>query len=319
MEGESTIMRRPQKIQVTGLLLYVLTVVLEVPVMFVRFLLVVFAALIVNLIGGPALSSNVCLLIALAPTLSSVFALINPVGSGWWWRQHEGGREPSQREQLAYQDAVEHLQAHSPEEPLPLPKAWFVLDLNEPATGVVGHALMFSRGLMEMDVAEVLSHELHHLGSLDGRITLALNRLIIHPPKINPLQQQEQQQQQQRSDVHIVGDDRVILAILALRAFLWIIRKAISFAKGGLAIWLTRPLWGNYWRGREYAADDYAATLGQADELADFLQVHALLYDRPIPYMGLTGTDHDFTELRIDRLRNYRYKPTAHTTQPATA
>ena len=87
-----------------------------------------------------------------------------------------------------------------------------------------------------------------------------------------------------------------------------------------MALRITSPLWGRYWRGREYAADDYAATLGQADELADFLQVHVLLYDRPIPCMGLTATDHDFTELRIDRLRNHTHQhiPQA-TTQPATA
>ncbi|MFI4992435.1 MAG: M48 family metalloprotease [Solirubrobacterales bacterium] len=311
-------MRRLRKIQGRGLLLYALTVVLEAPVIAVRWVLVVIVGTIMSVVGGPAISGNVLLLIALAPTLWSVFALISPVGSGWWWRQHLGGREPSQREQLAYQDAVEHLQAKSLE-PLPLPASWFVLDLNEPDTGVVGNALMLSRGLLEMSVAALLGHELRHLGSLDGRITLALNRLIMFPPKKTAEEHQEQRQQQPRSDVHVVAEDPVIWAILALRAFLWIIRKAIRFAKGGLGLWLTIPLWGRYWRAREYAADHYAATLGQADELADFLEVHALLYDRPIPHMWLTDTDHDFTELRIDKLRNYRHEPTTDTTQPATA
>ncbi len=312
-------MQHPQKIQVRGLLLYFLTVALELPVIFLRFLLVVFAALILSIVG-PTLSPNVCFLIAVAPTLWSMFALINPAGSGWWWRQHTGGREPSQREQLTYQDAVEHLQAKSLE-PLPLPSSWFVLDLNEPDTGVCGNALMLSRGLMEMSVAAALGHELRHLGSLDGRITLALNRLIIHPPKMTTPEEQEQQRQQQqpRPDVLIVAEDPVILATLALRAFLWTIRKALSFAKGGLGLWLTTPLWGRYWREREYDADHYAATLGQADELADFLEVHALIYDRPIPHMWLTDTDHDFTELRIDKLRNYRFQPTGDSTHPATA
>ncbi|HEV2945269.1 MAG TPA: M48 family metalloprotease [Solirubrobacteraceae bacterium] len=315
MEGERTIMQRPQKIQVRGLLLYALTVVLEVPVIAVRWVLVVIVGTIISAVG-PTISGNVLLLIAVAPTLWSIFALISPAGSGWWWRQHTGGREPSQREQLAYQDAVEHLQAKSLE-PLPLPKGWFVLDLNEPDGGVVGNALMLSRGLLEMSVAAVLGHELRHLGSLDGRITLGLNRLIIRPPKITTAEEQEQQQQ--GSGVLVVAKDPVLLALLALRAFLWLVGKAIRFAKGGLGLWLTTPLWGRYWRAREYDADHYAATLGQADELADFLEVHALLYDRPIPYMGLTDTDHDFTELRIDRLRNYRYEPTGDTTQPATA
>ena len=319
MEGKSTIMRRlrkimrrVRKIQFGGLLLYTLTVVLDAPAIALRVVFVSF----MGHVFAPTVSGDVLLLIALTPTFWSMFALITPAGSGWWWRQHTGGREPSQRERLAYQDAVEHLQAHNPDEPLPLPKRWFVLDLNEPDAGVCGNSLLLSRGLLEMSIAEVLAHELKHLASLDGRITLASNRLIIFPPKNNT---EQEQQQQPRSDVHIDADDPVILAILALRAFLWILGKAIRFAKGGLGLWLTTPLWGRYWRRREYAADHYAATLGQADELADFLETHALLYDRPIPHMWLTDTDHDYTELRIDKLRNYHHEPTADTTQPATA
>jgi Zn-dependent protease with chaperone function len=301
-------MQRPQKIQVRGLLLYALTVVLEAPVIAVRWVLVVIVGTIISVVG-PTISGNVLFLIAVAPTLWSIFGLISPVGSAWWWRQHTGGREPSERERLAYEDAIEHLQAKSLE-PLPLPKGWFVLDLNEPDGGVVGNALMLSRGLLEMSVAAVLGHELWHLGSLDGRITLGLNRLIIRPPKITTDEQQEQEQQQQGSGVLVVAKDPVILALLALRAFLWIVGKAIRFAKGGLGLWVTTALWGRYWREREYDADHYAATLGQADELADFLEAHALLYDRPIPHMWLTGTDHDFTELRIDKLRSYHFQPT---------
>jgi Zn-dependent protease with chaperone function len=308
------------RIQFGGLLLYFLTVALEVPVIYLRWLLVAIVATITSAVGGPTISANVVLLIALVPTLWSMLALISPAGSGWWWRQHIGGREPSQRERLAYEDAVELLQAHSPGEPLPLPKGWFVLDLNEPDGGVVGNSLMLSRGLLEMSIAAVLGHELKHLGSLDGRITLGLNRLIIFPPKRNSEEEQEQRQPRPRPDVHIVANDPVILAILALRAFLWLVAKAIRFAKGGLGLWLTTPLWGRYWRRREYAADHYAATLGQADELADFLETHALLYDRPIPYMWLTDTDHDFTELRIDKLRNYRHEqPLLEPAQPPTA
>ena len=232
-------MRRLRKIQLGGLLLYFLTLVLEVPVIALR---VVF----VNFMGhvfAPAVSGNVLLLIGVAPTLWSMFALINPVGSGWWLRQQTGGREPSQRERLAYEDAVELLQAHSPEEPVPLPKGWFVLDRNEPDAGVCGNSLMLSRGLMEMSIAKVLSHELNHLASLDGRITLALNRLILQLPKKTTEEQQEQPQQQ-RSGVLVLAKDPVLLAILALRVFVWIIRKLVRFAKGGLGLWLATPIWG---------------------------------------------------------------------------
>jgi Zn-dependent protease with chaperone function len=76
------------------------------------------------------------------------------------------------------------------------------------------------------------------------------------------------------------------------------------FARGGLSLWLTKPAWGAYWRQREYKADQYAAKLGQADELADFLEIHALIHDHPVPFMWLTEHTHPPTELRIDKLRN---------------
>jgi hypothetical protein len=43
--------------------------------------------------------------------------------------------------------------------------------------------------------------------------------------------------------------------------------------------------------------------LGQAEELADFLENHALIYDHPVPYIWLTEHTHPPVELRIDRLR----------------
>lgn len=59
-------------------------------------------------------------------------------------------------------------------------------------------------------------------------------------------------------------------------------------AKGGFGLWLTRPAWGAYWRQLEYKADEYATRLGQADELADFLEIHALIHDHPVPFIWLT-------------------------------
>jgi Zn-dependent protease with chaperone function len=315
-------MRPRPSFQPRGLLLYLLTVAIELPVIVVRVLLVAFVGIIMGVAGGPALPSNVLFLVAVAPTLWSMFALISPAGSGWWWRQHTGGREPSQREQLAYQDAVGHLQAYSPEKPLPLPSSWFVVDEQQPDAGVCGDSLLLSRGLLEIDVAEVIGHELNHLGSMDGRLTLALNRLVIHQAPRPPKDPQDPNTEGPGvvdvvGNVHVTTKTINILASLII--FSWTARKILSFARGGLALRITAPLWGAYWREREYAADAYAASLGQAHELADFLQVHALPYDHPIPFIALTDTDHDFTELRIDKLRNHTPEPIANTAQPVTA
>jgi Zn-dependent protease with chaperone function len=278
-------MRPRPSLQVSGLLLYLLTVVIEAPVMLLRLCLVFFFVEVpLRIAGDPPLSIVLLCLIALAPTLWSMFALISPAGSGWWWRQYTGGREPSQRERLAYQDAVERLQAESLK-PLRLPSSWFVVDEQFPNASACGDSLMLSRGLLETEHPGcVLGHELNHLGSLDGRINLALNRLVIH---------QAPRPSKDPEDAGRPSGER----------------RIIRFARGGLALRITAPLWGRYWRGREYAADAYAASLGQADKFADFLEINALSDDRPIPFIALTDTGHPYTELRIDRLRNYDHEP----------
>ncbi len=287
-----------------SLVMYAATFALEVPVILVRVLLAFIACSIILVITGhPTIPAGKLDNLALIPTFWSVTALATPVGSGWWWRQRIGGRHPSQREQLAYTDAIELLAANITT-PLPKPGVWFVLDTPEPDAAVLGDALMLSRGLLESPhLPAVLAHELGHLATPDGRVTAALNRLVISPPiyKAEP----HEYTQETREEPAIVDDDAILLIALAVRAASWTIRKTIALARGGLGLWAMRTAWGRYWREREYTADHYAATLGQADELADFLEIHALIHDHPIPFIWLTDHTHPPTELRIDRLRTH--------------
>ena len=88
-------------------------------------------------------------------------------------------------------------------------------------------------------------------------------------------------------------------------AFRW----AVKFAKGGLGLRMLEAVWCSYWRQREYAADAYAAALGQGNELADFLEVHALMHDHPVPFFWKSELTHSPTELRIDRLQAAASEP----------
>jgi Zn-dependent protease with chaperone function len=280
------------------LMLYVATVIAEVPVIIARMVLTFVVLLLVLLIKGEPLGGAQGLAeIALVPTGWSVLALITPFGGGWWWAQNMGGRDPSQRERLAYEDAIEHLQAQSPGE-LRLPGFWFVVDEPLPDAAVCGNTLMLSRGLLESEyLPAVLAHELGHLHSSDGKLTAAINRLII-----NPLPKTREKQSGQH-DLVVAGGDRLLLTITAFGAVLWVLRLIIRFAQGGLGLRFMAPGWGSYWREREYTADEHAASLGQAEELADFLETHALIHDHPVPFIWLTEHTHPPTELRIDRLR----------------
>jgi len=206
------------------------------------------------------------LLIAYGPLVLSFATLLLPLG-GWLWRQQTGGRTPSERERLIYDDALAILTQAAPD--VRPPRQWFVLD--EPTLNAAAYAdsLMLTHGLLESGFLEpVLAHELGHLNSSDARLTAAIHRLTTPPRR-------------------------------ALRFPL----RTLSFLAGGeLGMLVTRTPWGAYWRSREFAADQYAAALGQGAALARFLDTNALEHDLPIPFAWLGGHSHPSTEHRIDRL-----------------
>ncbi len=294
---------------VTALVLYAVTVAIELVVVCWRaFLLLVVVAIPFAVAGfHPGLALIV--LLAFAPTVWSLLALsrmVGFVGTGWWWRTRVGGRGPSQREQIAYQQAVQLLQGHAGHE-LRLPTDWFVLDLPEPEAAVCGQTLMLSTGMLEnRHLAAVLAHELGHIATWDARITAAINRLVIHPLRER---HPDQERYQQQTGVLLV-DDQITQTFFVIALLAWAIRTSLKWCRGGIGLWILRPFWGRQWRTSEYQADQYAAALGQADDLADFLETHSLAYDQPVPFTWLTAHTHPPAEHRIDKLRNHTPAPT---------
>jgi Zn-dependent protease with chaperone function len=258
----------PREIKPGWALLYAISFALQIVGVFARFF-TTFAllSLILNILGRSTGSVQVLSQIAAwGPLVISLATLILPLG-GWLWRQQSGGRAPSERERLIYEDALAVL-AHA-DPALRPPGRWFVLD--EPALNAAAYAntLMLTRGLIDSGHLEaVLAHELGHLNSSDSRLAAALHRLTTPP----------------RRRLHFP---------LATLGFLF---------SGGLGAWLTRRPWAAYWRAREFAADEYAANLGQGPALARFLDTHALENDLPVPFMWLTPESHPYSEHRIDRL-----------------
>lgn len=298
MTQTDELLRRLRLPSIPTLALYAATIVAELPVIITRmFITLAVAAIFLAIEGKSPFGAESYTQLALIPTGWAVFALITPLGGGWWWMSNMGGREPSERERAAYHDALQILQAHATV-PLRLPSVWFVVDEPQPDAAVCGDALMLSRGLLENEfLPAVLAHELGHLATSDGKLTAAINRLII-----NPLPRMRKKPERQGNLV-ILGGSNLLLTVTLFGATLWLTRLIVRFARGGLGLRYFGALWGSYWREREYTADQYAATLGQADELADFLEVHALMHDHPIPFIWLTEHTHPPSELRIDRLR----------------
>jgi Zn-dependent protease with chaperone function len=272
--------------------MYTLALIAETPVILARFLLAAVIAIAVLIIENKSSGGLDWVWVALAPTLWSMLALITPIGSAWW--------------------------------------RWFVLDNPRPDAAVCGNALMLSRGLLETDhVPAVLAHELGHLGSPDARLTAALNRLVILSSPFGTSTEDDgeqdrsrrhQRQRPRRETPRASADELEESLRHLIYGFVRFLFITSLIAKGGFGLWLTGPVWGRYWRRREYKADEYAASLGQADELADFLEVHALIHDHPVPFIWLTEHTHPPTELRIDKLRNTPEHPAqaAGGTSPAT-
>jgi Zn-dependent protease with chaperone function len=239
----------------------------------------------------------------LAPVAWPAIALLEPFPSGWWWRQAQGGRAPSERERLAYEDSVTALGWEARGE-LRLPRDWFVLDTLELTAGLHGDTLMLSRGLLASEhLTAVLAHELGHLASGDGRLAAAIGRLTIGggasgrdaagaPAFVWP------------SPPRLIG--RTALSEATIWA-LWLARCACSLtwqlAKGSIGLRLLGPSFDREWQAREHEADAFAARLGQGEQLADCLEEHVLIHDGPAPFLWRRRSAHPPTELRIDRLR----------------
>jgi Zn-dependent protease with chaperone function len=315
------------------LVLYGVTLALEVPVILARYLAAWLAiAVLLKVTGGSTAGAEEwAKLAAIAPMLWSIAALMNPAGGGWWWQQRMGGREPSKREHEAYVDALTQLQNVSALL-LPRPKRWFVVDEAACNAAVCGDTLMLSKGLLESShLPAILAHELGHLQGIDARLAAAVNRLAIdrlqHPqakleeggaasPPLSPtpFSTARAATPPATPPTTVVIKQETRSGGLIGGPLHWILRMSIALLRGGLGLRITAPLWAQIWREQEYEADRWAAHLGQADELADFLERETLAHDHPTPLVWLTNHTHPPTELRIERLRAAAQKPNARET-----
>jgi Zn-dependent protease with chaperone function len=284
--------------RLTGYILLAVTILIELISAWIRYRVMfsVFAFVLDD--GISLLLANI---VGYGPLIWSVLNAVGVPGGGFQTRRALGARELSQRERDALSQALAHLPSHTR-----APRWIYALDAPFEQGFVIGSALYLTRpALQSAYLPALLAHELGHLNTSDGRLMLALNRLTL--PFFQALGISL------AGDV--VSDDRV--AARAARKEMGCIRSGLvlmlTLMGGGFGVRLLGFLWVRYWRVREYAADRYAAELGQADLLADFLEIQAQPFDMATPYrQGLT---HDYTELRIDRLDQFRemqrHMPTA--------
>jgi Zn-dependent protease with chaperone function len=269
-------------VQAPGVLLYAATLAGQLLAAFARGLIATICLEFISWISGwPIPVEPIALAIAFGPLAVSLLCLLAPPLmapiNGRWWEMTTGGRPPEQDEQEAFDTAITQLQEIDPN--LRPPRHWFVAE--EPGHNAAAYAasLRVDRGLLESPyAAAVIAHELGHLKSGDGKLTSALNLLLLLPmdtPAIRPLR------------------------TLPFRGLFWI-------ASGQAVLWFTGNAWEMYWRSREFAADQYAARLGQGPALATSLEQTSLPYERSIQRMRFSRASHPYTKPRIAKLRAYQ-------------
>jgi Zn-dependent protease with chaperone function len=218
----------------------------------------------------------------------ATLALIHPLGAGRYLAEGIGARHPTTEEADAYRDATSSLPMEAVKRK---PKWLYVLDRHELNAAVVGDVIIINRALLDSEyLAAVIAHELGHVNSMDVRVSCAANRLASLARVTEPWRTGTTEAKRSGQKV----------------GFLWSFAMLIvRGCSGGLQARMMAPAWASWWRLREYAADDCAAGLGQAEQLANFLDENVLLYDVPIRFVWMTTESHPPTALRIERLREH--------------
>ncbi len=98
---------------------------------------------------------------------------------------------------------------------------------------------------------------------------------------------------------HELGHLNALDARLTLAARRLAPVEPLALLLGGLSLALLAPLWAVWERHREFAADAYAAHLGQAHTLAAFLE-REQFFDVAVPFLG--ERTHPYVEQRLARL-----------------
>lgn len=287
--------RRVSVGELVGLVLYLLTISGEAMLgASVRWLLVYLGAAIVGAWVPLGLSAEVLAWAgALMPIAFSVAGLLRP-GRGWVWGRRLGARRATTEEAASIDAALGLLCRAHPG--LSRPAAYYVLDAPSLVAGVRGRTLILTRRMVESPLLPaVLAHELGHANTLDGRLMEALERLVLwRDPLALP-----------REEPGIAAQfDDGLLGVLLWGCMRW----ALRLAGGSCARGLLAPLWTLYWRTREYAADAYAASLGQGGDLARYLTDQELPFDSPQPGFFFGGAEHPPVALRLERLAGLALK-----------
>lgn len=289
----------------SGIILYLITLLLETISVVVRFTLV--SGLVALFAGGDA-AMTVGALAAVGPPIYSLLILAGLPSGHLLVRRGLGARPLSSAERSALEQALAGPRAAG----VAIPRRAFTIPAEGLNAAISGRTLYVYQELYSSPyLPAVLAHELGHFNSSDGRLLLAIRALTVPGGFmiVWALLQVLRWVAYLISTVLIA----LILVIFALSrvrfggatGFIFgltvsILRLAIIFAVGGVGPTLLGSLWRSYFTQREYVADAYAGRLGYANDLIAFFE-NEVLNDVSIPWQD--EPTHPPASRRIAELR----------------
>lgn len=255
---------------------------------------------------------------AWGPIITSIFSLLGILKGGQRYHRWSTGARTigRERELPLVMSALASLEANAPQ-PFKKPTYLFVLDTDSADAYSVGNAMYLTRGLIhkagypEPHLMAMLAHQLGHCTSADARLTLALRRLVITPMYFLSSSLGQLAPGMVSIAARFAEADTYIVSVVT-----WFLNLFLAAAGGGMGLLLLNIPWTWFWRERDYQADAFAATLGQAQPLIEYLDKHQG-FDVATPYYM---SPQPYTELRIDALMQYlktpSRSPTSTLTQP---
>lgn len=216
-------------------------------------------------------------------------------GGGYLTRFVLGARQMSTRERDTIYAALEEI-AQRAQRPVKGFSAIYILDTPFDQVNLIGTTLYISSGAVQSEALRVLlAHEIGHLDNDDGRIVLALRRMVFLPFQMFL-------GSVRRYSTNAANPKLELKEFDAIEVFYYLMNKLLFFFcalwGGGLGVWLMSWHWAQYFRESDYTADAFVASLGYKDQLVEYLEQDKF-YDTAVPYMAAWRPAN---ELRIDRL-----------------
>lgn len=216
-------------------------------------------------------------------------------GGGYLTRFVLGARQMSTREKGTIYAALDEIAGRA-KQPVKGFSEVYILDTPFDQVNLIGTTLYISSGAVQSENLRVLlAHEIGHLDNDDGRIVLALRRMVFVPFQLFL-------SGVRRYSTNTANPKPELKEFEAMEVFYFLMNKLLfvlcALWGGGLGVWLTSWHWAKFFRERDYKADEFVASLGYKDQLIEYLE-QGKFYDTAVPYMAAW---HPANELRIDRL-----------------